>query len=109
VIDWLARDLHRAFPDQKGFSPRNLKYLRAFAESWPDEPFVQGVLAQMLKDPYNFDFLSLSLAAQERNLEQALLRHIREVPAGRRVRVCRQLVPSRGCRPGLLYPSWFTQ
>jgi len=31
----------------KGFSPRNLKYMRAFAEAWPDEPFVQAVLAQI--------------------------------------------------------------
>lgn len=26
----------------KGFSPRNLKYMRAFAEAWPDAEFVQG-------------------------------------------------------------------
>jgi predicted nuclease of restriction endonuclease-like (RecB) superfamily len=147
VIDRLARDLRRAFPDQKGFSPRNLKYMRAFAEAWPDEPFVQQVAAQIpwfhncvllekvgdperrawyarqavehgwsrnvlvhqiesglyerqgraltnfdrtlpaprsdlarqiLKDPYNFDFLSLGQVVQERDLEQALLRHIRE-------------------------------
>jgi hypothetical protein len=31
VIDRLAADLHEAFPDMKGFSPRNLKYMRAFA------------------------------------------------------------------------------
>ncbi|MGC4068700.1 MAG: DUF1016 N-terminal domain-containing protein [Polyangiaceae bacterium] len=31
----------------KGFSPRNLKYMRAFAEAWPDAQFVQGVLAQL--------------------------------------------------------------
>jgi hypothetical protein len=47
VVDRLARDLRRAFPDQKGFSPRNLKYMRAFAEAWPDESFVQEVLAQI--------------------------------------------------------------
>jgi hypothetical protein len=27
VVDRLARDLRHAFPDQKGFSPRNLKYI----------------------------------------------------------------------------------
>jgi len=47
VIDRLAADLKRAFPDMKGFSLRNLKYMRAFAEAWPDEPFVQAVLAQI--------------------------------------------------------------
>ncbi|TEA77521.1 PDDEXK nuclease domain-containing protein [Allopusillimonas ginsengisoli] len=47
VIDRLAHDLRTAFPDIKGFSPRNLKYMRAFAETWPDESFVQEVLAQL--------------------------------------------------------------
>ena len=41
VIDRLARDLSAAFPGMKGFSPRNLKYMRAFAEAWPDAALVQ--------------------------------------------------------------------
>jgi predicted nuclease of restriction endonuclease-like (RecB) superfamily len=47
VIDRLAHDLRTAFPDMKGFSPRNLKYMRAFAEAWPEATFVQEVLAQL--------------------------------------------------------------
>jgi predicted nuclease of restriction endonuclease-like (RecB) superfamily len=47
VIERLAHDLRAAFLDMKGFSPRNLKYMRAFAEAWPDEEFVQEVLAQL--------------------------------------------------------------
>jgi len=47
VIERLSQDLHSAFPDMKGFSSRNLKYMRAFAEAWMDETFVQGVLAQL--------------------------------------------------------------
>jgi len=47
VIDHLSHDLHAAFPQMKGFSPRNLKYMRAFALSYPDETFVQEVLAQI--------------------------------------------------------------
>jgi len=47
VIERLAHDLRTVFPDMKGFSPRNLKYMRAFAEAWPDESFVQEVLAQL--------------------------------------------------------------
>ena len=47
VIDRIAADLKRAFPDMKGFSPRNLKYMRAFAGAWPEEAFVQAVLAQI--------------------------------------------------------------
>ena len=147
VIERLARDLRAAFPDMKGFSPRNLKYMRAFAEAWPDAEFVQGVLAQLpwyhqlalldkladsetrrwyaskaiehnwsrnilvmqietgllarsgtavtnfelslpkpqsdlaresLKDPYRFDFLGLTEAAQEREIESALVKHVTE-------------------------------
>ena len=47
VIDRLAHDLRTAFPDMKGFSPRNLKYMRAFAEAWPDAEFVQQAVAQL--------------------------------------------------------------
>jgi predicted nuclease of restriction endonuclease-like (RecB) superfamily len=47
VIDRFARDLRQSFPEMKGFSPRNLKYLRAFAETYPDESFVQQVAAQL--------------------------------------------------------------
>jgi len=146
VIDRLSEDLRQAFPEMKGFSPRNLKYMRAFAEAWPDEAFVQEALAQItwyhnialieklanvserkwyarktiengwsrhilvhqiesrlhlrigeaqtnfartlpppqselaqqvLKDPYTFDFLGLGEEAQERDLERALLEHLR--------------------------------
>jgi predicted nuclease of restriction endonuclease-like (RecB) superfamily len=145
VIDQLARDLKAAFPDMRGFSPRNLKYMRALAQAWPDVEFVQQPAAQLpwfhlctlldkvkdqeqrswyadktlehgwsrqvltmqietaaharagsavtnfketlpppqsdlardaLKDPYIFDFLGLTEDAQERDIEQALTRHI---------------------------------
>jgi predicted nuclease of restriction endonuclease-like (RecB) superfamily len=147
VIDRLANDLRKDFPDIKGFSARNLKYMRAFAEAYPDEQFVQEVLAQItwyhnitlieklksvnerewyikktiengwsrnilvhqietelyqrqgkaitnfehtlpkpqselaqqiIKDPYNFDFLTLGEQTQERDLEKALINHIRD-------------------------------
>ena len=147
VIDRLARDLQHKFPGMKGFSPRNLKYMRAFAGAYPDQSIVQAspaqitwyhnttlldkvkdpaerdwymratiqhgwsrdVLAhqiesglyrrqgqavtnfdrtlpapesdlarQLLKDPYNFDFLTLGAAAHERDLEHGLLAHLRD-------------------------------
>jgi len=147
VIDRLAADLHRIFPEIKGFSPRNLKYMRAFAELYPNKAFVQQVVAQIpwghnvrildyiknpaerewylrqtieqgwsrnvlvhqiesrlfhrqgkaltnfrqtlpspqselaqevLKDPYTFDFLTITESARERDLEQALLQHLRD-------------------------------
>lgn len=147
VIERLAKDLRTEFPDIKGFSPRNLHYMRAFAESYPDETMVQQVVANLpwghnvrlldalktveerlwyarqaiahgwsrnvlllqienclytregsavsnfertlpsaqsdlaqtlLKDPYNFDFLTLAPNAQERDLERALVDHMRD-------------------------------
>lgn len=147
VIERLAQDLKREFPEMKGFSPRNLKYMRAFAEAWPDEQIVQQLAAQipwfhhcvlldkvkdpkerlwyvqqtiehgwsrnvlvhqiesglyrrqgkaitnfqrtlpapqsdlahsLIKDPYLFDFLTLGPKAQERDLERALLEHLRD-------------------------------
>lgn len=47
IIDRLAVDLRAAFPDMRGFSPRNLKYMRAFAAAWPEREFVQEALAQI--------------------------------------------------------------
>lgn len=147
VIDSLARDLHQSFPEMKGLSPRNLKYMRALAEAWPDEQIVQQLVAQipwghnvrlldyvkspverrwyaeqtiangwsrnvlilqiesrlydrqgkaisnfqsalpqpqsdlaqqLLKDPYNFDFLTLDKDARERDIERGLLDHLRQ-------------------------------
>lgn len=147
VIERLAHDLRMAFPEMKGFSPRNLKYMRAFAQAWPDAELVQAVLAQLpwyhqlalldklpdaesrrwyaakalehnwsrnvlvmqietrlrersgaaitnfetrlpkpqsdlaretLKDPYRFDFLGLTDEAQERDVEQSLVKHVTE-------------------------------
>ncbi len=47
VIDRLAQDLKREFPDMSGFSSRNLKYMRAFAEAWPDQQTVHQASAQI--------------------------------------------------------------
>jgi len=47
VVDQLAHDLTAAFPDMKGFSRRNLLYMRSFAEKWPDLQFVQQAVAQI--------------------------------------------------------------
>jgi predicted nuclease of restriction endonuclease-like (RecB) superfamily len=147
VIDRLARDLLNEFPEVKGFSTRNLKYMRSFAESRQDSEFVQQVLHKLpwghicilqdklsnnierefyirqtiengwsrtilalqiagklyerqgksqtnfertlpkpqsdlandlLKDPYNFDFLTIGLEAHERDLESNLLLHVKK-------------------------------
>ena len=47
-IDNLATDIRIAFPESKGYSVRNLKYMAKFAETYPDRKFVQTVSAQIL-------------------------------------------------------------
>lgn len=47
IIDRLSFDLQKIFPDMKGFSPRNLKYMRAFASAWSERPIVQQAVAQL--------------------------------------------------------------
>ncbi len=47
VIDRLAHDLRAAFPDMKGFSPRNFEYMRTFATAWLDTEIVQQAAAQL--------------------------------------------------------------
>lgn len=65
VIDRLAVDLGRAFPEMTGLSARNLKYMRAFAEAWPDLEFVQQVVA-LLPWGHNVRLLDAVKAAPER-------------------------------------------
>ena len=47
VIEQLAKDLRLEFPDMQGFSKRNLQYMQAFAEAYPNAEFVQQVVAQL--------------------------------------------------------------
>jgi predicted nuclease of restriction endonuclease-like (RecB) superfamily len=48
VLDRLAADLRAEFTTMKGFSRRNLLYMRAFAQAWPDETeLVQRPVAQL--------------------------------------------------------------
>lgn len=47
MMERLAHDLRGVFLEIKGFSPRNLKYIFAFFEAWPEAEFVQAVLAQL--------------------------------------------------------------
>lgn len=47
VIERLSADLRAAFPDMKGLSATNLKYMRFFAEHCPERQFVQQTAAQI--------------------------------------------------------------
>lgn len=47
VIDRLSADLREEFPEMSGFSARNLKDMRKFAQCWPDREKVQRTAAQI--------------------------------------------------------------
>jgi predicted nuclease of restriction endonuclease-like (RecB) superfamily len=75
VIDRLAVDLKKAFPEMNRFSPRNLKYMRAFAEAWPEEEFVQQAVAQI---PWGHNVRILDYVKERRDREwyvRATLEH----------------------------------
>ncbi len=147
IIERLASDLRQSFPDMKGFSARNLTYMRDLASAYPDSAILQQLVAkipwghnvrildhvqnpaerewyirktiehgwsrnvlvlqiesdlyhrqgkattnfkrtlpepqsdlaeQMLKDPYNFEFLALADKAKEKDIHRKLLTHLRE-------------------------------
>lgn len=47
VLERLSVDLSGDFPEMKGFSVRNLKYMRFFAETWSEKPIGQQPVAQL--------------------------------------------------------------
>jgi predicted nuclease of restriction endonuclease-like (RecB) superfamily len=47
VIDRLSADLRAAYPEMRGLSPRNLKYMRKLAAAWPDREIVQRCVAPL--------------------------------------------------------------
>ncbi len=47
VIDRMSVDLGAAYPDMGGLSPRNLKFMRAFAAAYPDAQMVKQVVSQL--------------------------------------------------------------
>jgi predicted nuclease of restriction endonuclease-like (RecB) superfamily len=87
VANRLAKDLQGEFPGMAGFSPSNIqiesdlfgRQSQAVTNFRATLPPPQSDLAQqVLKDPYNFDFLALAADARERELEQGLLAHLRK-------------------------------
>jgi predicted nuclease of restriction endonuclease-like (RecB) superfamily len=47
LIDRLAVDLASRFGGQRGWSARNLRYMRAFARAWPDDEILQARLQNL--------------------------------------------------------------
>ena len=68
-IENLAADIRISFPNVKGYSVRNLKYMAKFAETYPDEEFVQTVSAQI---PWGHTVVLLDKFAEARRAELTL-------------------------------------
>ena len=47
IIDQLSQDLRTEFPEMKGFSPQNLKYMKRFAEEYGFEEIGQQAVDQL--------------------------------------------------------------
>jgi predicted nuclease of restriction endonuclease-like (RecB) superfamily len=73
VLDRLASDLRDAFPEMKGFSLANLKFMRALAQAWPDAAIGQQAVSQL---PWGHNVILLTKlkdpAQRLRYAEQAL-------------------------------------
>ena len=51
VIEQLSKDLISRYPDDRGYSVRNLRYMKRFASAYPDFPILQVPLAELKKLP----------------------------------------------------------
>lgn len=73
VLHRLSGDLRTAFPEMKGFSLANLKFMRAFAQAWPDAAIGQQAVSQL---PWGHNVLLLTRlkdsALRLRYAEQAI-------------------------------------
>lgn len=58
VIEQLSSDLSHKFPDDKGYSIRNLHYMRRFAEQYPSFPILQVTLAEFKNLPLSQNALA---------------------------------------------------
>lgn len=47
VVVRLVADLKAEFPNMKGMSPRNLRYMKSFAAAYPDDPFGEKPILQV--------------------------------------------------------------
>ena len=77
VLDRLASDLRGAFPEMKGFSRANLKFMRAFAQAWPEPAIGQQAVSQL---PWGHNVMLLTKlkdpVQRVHYAQHALVRHI---------------------------------
>ena len=70
IIPKLAADLRSEFPDVKGFSARNLGYMKALAEAWPSTGILQRVIAKL---PWGQNIELLDKLTDESNRNRGML------------------------------------
>lgn len=75
VIAQLSKDLTERFPDDRGYSVRNLKYMRLFADEFPNFPIMQVSLAQLRQLPIRKAILA-ELTCDENGFVQVPLAQI---------------------------------
>jgi predicted nuclease of restriction endonuclease-like (RecB) superfamily len=63
-VTQLSADLMREFPEVKGFSERNLKYIRQWREFWQAAPIGQQLVAQLTAIPWGHNLAILSKCKQ---------------------------------------------
>jgi predicted nuclease of restriction endonuclease-like (RecB) superfamily len=63
-VTQLSADLMREFPEVKGFSERNLKYIRQWREFWQAAPIGQQAVAQLTSIPWGHNLAILSKCKQ---------------------------------------------
>lgn len=66
-IENLAADIRISFPNVKGYSVRNLKYMAKFAETYPDESFVQQAVAQIPRQGKQVQILPYTSSCERNN------------------------------------------
>jgi predicted nuclease of restriction endonuclease-like (RecB) superfamily len=59
-LEKLSQDLMQEFPDMKGFSVRNLKYIRQWHSFWTASPIGQQAVAQLTAIPWGHNLAILS-------------------------------------------------
>jgi hypothetical protein len=91
VIDRLSRDLQNELPGQQGFSPRNLKYMRAFATAWPDS-IVHPPGAQLGK--WGVPMVQAPLAQSTRNEPAIVQQPVAQLPWGHHTILLNKLDPA---------------
>lgn len=66
-IENLAADIRIAFPNVKGYSVRNLKYMAKLANTYPDEEFVQQAVAQIPRQGKQVQILPYTSSCERNN------------------------------------------